>query len=169
MRQTLPARESEWMPTRANGQDWLVSWHPAGDPPIGTPHGAAGVCVTPDRRLVLISHDGEHWGFPAGRPEPDETPQQTLRRELREEACVNVEWARPLGYARSECLAGRERGLVLVRSYWLAGVEVGPWEPLFEIRHRRIVSIAEASRQVRDPDEVATRISFRALHEAGLG
>ena len=56
------------MPTRSGGQDWLVSWHLPDDPRPGRAHGAAGVCVAGDR-LVLISHDGVHWGFPAGRPE----------------------------------------------------------------------------------------------------
>jgi hypothetical protein len=47
------------MPLHSSGQDWLVSWHPADDPPRGRPHGAAGICVAGDD-LVLISHDGTH-------------------------------------------------------------------------------------------------------------
>jgi hypothetical protein len=59
---------------------------------------------------------------------------------------------------------------VLVRSCWLAKVEIGPWEPQFEIVHRRIVPVVDAIGFVRDPDPAATRISStRALAEAGLG
>jgi hypothetical protein len=88
---------------------------------------------------------------------------------MMEEACVVVVGARLLGFARSECVNGRQQGLVLVRSYWRAEVEVKPWDPKFEIQHRRVVAAAEAKTHVRDPDAVATRISFRALDEAGVG
>jgi hypothetical protein len=43
------------------------------------------------------------------------------------------------------------------------------WEPRFEVVHRRIVPAACARERVRDPDDVATRISQRALVEARLG
>jgi 8-oxo-dGTP pyrophosphatase MutT (NUDIX family) len=170
---TVPtaARDFAAMHTESGGQQWLVSWHPPDPaPPDGRDHGAAGICVGNDGRdLVLISPDGTHWGFPAGRPEGAETPAETLAREMREEACVEVLDARLLGFARSECVEGRERDLVLVRSYWLARVAIGPWQPQFEILHRKVVPSAEATLHVRDPDAVATRISLRALAEAGPG
>src|SRR5882762_5153257 len=166
---SLAAQDWEQMWSRSNQQDWIVSWYPRHIPPAGAPHGAAGVCVTGNDQLVLISHDGEHWGFPAGRPEGNESLKETLCREMIEEACVVVVGARLLGFARSECVNGRQQGLVLVRSYWRADVEIKPWEPKFEIRHRRVVAAAEAKNHVRDPDTVATRISYRALDEAGIG
>ncbi len=163
-----PAIAGELMPARGNGQDWLVAWHSATVVPGGTPHGAAGICVGPQSELILISHDGTLWGFPAGRPEGPESPEQTLRREVREEACARVVSARLLGFALSECVRGAQRGTVLVRSYWRADVLIDPWNPNHEIRHRRIVAAADALREVRDPDHAATRISHRALIEAGL-
>jgi 8-oxo-dGTP pyrophosphatase MutT (NUDIX family) len=166
---SVPARDHEQMPSQTGGQDWLVSWHQPDDPPSGRPHGAAGICVAEGDRLVLISADGVHWGFPAGRPEDGERIEETLRRELWEEACVRVLGAQLLGFARGECVAGREVGVGLFRSYWRAEVEVLAWEPRFEIAHRRIVPAVQARESVRDPDEVATRISLRALIEAGLG
>jgi 8-oxo-dGTP pyrophosphatase MutT (NUDIX family) len=169
MPRSLAAQDGLRMRSRSHGQDWLVSWHPPPTPPEGTPHGAAGVCVTGDDQLVLISHDGEHWGFPAGRPEGHESPEETLRREMLEEACATVTGARLLGFARSECINGSQHGLVLVRSYWRADVDIAPWTPMYEIRHRRVVAAAEATDHVRDPDPVATRISHRALAEAGVG
>ena len=166
---SVPARDREPMPSSTGGQDWLVSWHQPGDPPAGRSHGAAGVCVAGGDQLVLISHDGISWGFPAGRPEAGEHIEETLRRELWEEAGVRVVSAQLLGFARSECIAGPEAGLVLVRSYWRTAVEVLAWQPQFEIVHRRMIPAAQARHQVRDPDEAAARISQRALIEAHLG
>jgi 8-oxo-dGTP pyrophosphatase MutT (NUDIX family) len=169
---TVPtaARDGEAMHSVSGGQHWRTSWHPAGAAPQGRNHGAAGICVGNDGRdLVLTSTDQKHWVFPAGRPEGAETLRETLTREMREEACVDVLDARLLGFARSECVQGHEQGLVLVRSLWLAQVVIGAWEPQFEIPHRKVVPAAEATAHVSDPDPVVARISLRALVEAGLG
>jgi hypothetical protein len=64
---------------------------------------------------------------------------------------------------------GRQRGLVLVRSYWLADDDLQPWVAEFEIAHRRLVATHEAGAHGCDPDEVATRIFHCALEEAGIG
>jgi hypothetical protein len=81
-----------------------------------------------------------------------------------------MSWVRgSWGYARSQCVSGWQQGLVLVRSYWRADIDARTWEPRFEVRHRRMVAAAGAGKHVRDPDEVATRISYRALDEAGIG
>ncbi len=102
---------------------------PAASAPPGQPHGANAFCLTSDGDVVLISPDGERWGWPGGRPEPGESWEQTLRREISEEACATVTGARLLGFVRSRCTSGREEGLVLVRSIWLAEVTVLPWQP----------------------------------------
>lgn len=166
---TTPARDREQLPTVSAGQHWLVSWHPPDAVLEGRPHGAAGVCVGNDGRdLVLISPDRVYWGLPAGRPEGTETPRQTLEREMREEACVEVLDARLLGFSHSACTKGHELGLVLVRSFWRADVRIEPWRPQFEIPRRRIVPASTATGFLREPGPVAQRISLRALTEAGL-
>jgi ADP-ribose pyrophosphatase YjhB (NUDIX family) len=138
------AADGEPVRIRSNGQDWLVSWHPPPDAPDGIPHGAEGVCVTPEGNVVLVGHDGETWDLPAGRPEPGEAWADTLRREMLEEACATVVTARLLGFVRGECVAGAERGRTLVRSIWRADVSLEPWDPQFEIPHRRVAAPAEA-------------------------
>jgi ADP-ribose pyrophosphatase YjhB (NUDIX family) len=166
------ARDGEQIAVRAgeaqsNDQDWIVSWHPALTPPEGTPHGSSGICVTGDGGIVLISEDGERWDVPGGGPEGNETWEETLRREVREEACATVVHASLLGFCRSACIAGPQVGQVLVRSLWRAEVELGPWEPQFEVAHRRVVGAAEVVDQVACADGLA-RIICRALHEAAI-
>lgn len=135
----LAARDGEEFAFSANDGDWIVSWQPAAVAPEGTPHGATGICLTGDGSLVLISHDGERWGLPGGRPEEHESWEQTLHREVLEEACAIVTQARLLGFTQSRCLSGPEKGLVLVRSLWRAEVELATWKPQFEMTHRLVV------------------------------
>lgn len=94
-----------------NGEDWRVGWYPPPDPPPGTPHGAAAVCVIGDQ-VVLVSSDGQRWGLPGGRPEPRERWIDTLQREVGEEACAVVERARLLGFTRGICVRGPQEGRV---------------------------------------------------------
>jgi ADP-ribose pyrophosphatase YjhB (NUDIX family) len=159
-------QDGEELVLRSNGQVWAVTWHPPGSPPEGAPHGAAGVCVTSEGLVVLISTDGEQWDLPGGRPEADEAWEQTLRREMLEETCSVVLHARLLGFSRGACREGHERGLVLVRSMWRAEVELGPWEPRFEIAHRRLVT-AETLRSLEIGGPFAP-LMRRALAEAGV-
>ena len=157
--------DGEELQIHTNGQTWLLSWHPPGDPPSGTPHGAAGICRTSTGEIVLIRHDGREWDFPAGRPEADESARETLRRELLEEACVAVHEAQLLGLVRSRCVYGHEEGLVLVRSFWLADVNVQPWSQCFETSGRCMVPPQEVLCYL---SPVFTAVNSRALSEAGL-
>ena len=161
------ARDGEEFVVRSNGGDWLTAWHSPNAVPAGTPHGANAFCVTADDCAVLISNDGERWGWPGGRPEGDESWEQTLRREILEESCSIVTDARLLGFCRSACLSGQEKDRVLVRSIWRAEVELLPWNPRFEIPHRRIVPADEVSAHLWMEDGFE-RIYHRALVEAGL-
>lgn len=151
----------------AAGQVWLVSWFPATDRPEGCDHGAAAVCLSGDGSAVIVSPDGVAWDVPAGRPDPGETPIETMRREVLEEACAIVTDARCLGFVRSRCIAGREEGLTLVRAFWLATVEVKPWAPKFEIRHRDFVAPAHLIERLGLPDPLGQMLQ-RACAVAGL-
>jgi 8-oxo-dGTP pyrophosphatase MutT (NUDIX family) len=160
-----PLRDAEEIEISTGGQRWVTSWHPPVVAPSGNHHGSAGICVTDGGDVVLSSADGASWDFPAGRPEGDETWEQTLRREMLEEACAAVTDARLLGFSRGRCVGGAEAGLVLVRSIWLARVELLAWEPQFEIRFRRLLPPCEAIELV---SQVFKRVWERAFAEAGL-
>ena len=148
-----------------NGQTWVVSWHPPTAAPTGIPHGSAGICVTDTNEIVLISSDGIHWDLPAGRPEGDETWEQTLRREMYEEVCATVVDAQLLGFCRSRCIAGHEKGFVLVRSFWRAQIILHDWEPAFETTHRRVVSETDILQHL---PPVFAPVFRRALVEAAV-
>ena len=64
MLERLVARDGEEFAVRSNGGDWLTAWHPPLEVPAGTRHGANGLCVTADDRVVLISNDAKRWGWP---------------------------------------------------------------------------------------------------------
>jgi ADP-ribose pyrophosphatase YjhB (NUDIX family) len=150
----------------AGGQDILVTWFPAHDVPEGKRHGSAGICVTDNNEIVLITPDGKNWGFPGGRPEDDESWEETLRREVREEACVEVRNARLLGFGRTKCIRGHEKGLVLVRSIWLAKVQLNGWEPEPGMLARKPVSPEKILEELES--DVFLPMYHRALIVAGL-
>jgi ADP-ribose pyrophosphatase YjhB (NUDIX family) len=158
-------RDGQELLIRAGGQDWLTSWHSPPHAPSGTPHGAAGICITASGGIVMISPDGIQWDLPAGRPEGDETWEQTLRREMREEACATLLEARLLGFSRGACIAGPQAGLVLVRSFWRAQVTLDAWNPQFEIPHRCIVPPAQILSHL---PPVFLPVFRRALSEAKI-
>ncbi len=167
MVQRRVARDGEEFAVSSNGGDWLIAWHSPIAVPAGKAHGANAFCITVGNSVVLISADGERWGWPGGRPEGDESWEQTLRREMLEEICAIVRDARLLGFCRAACLTGSEQGLVLVRSVWRAEVELMPWEPRFEIAHRRVVPANELLSHLR-MEQGFEPIYHRALAEAGL-
>lgn len=160
------ACDCEEFAVRSNGGDCLIPWPPPVEVPSGTPHGANGLCATDDG-VVLISTDAKPGGWPGGRPEGGESWEQTLRREMLEEACCIVRDARLRGFCRSRCLSGPEKGLVLVRSIWRAEVDLGPWEPRFEIAHRRVVPTDGVPSSLW-MEHGFEPICYRALTEAAL-
>jgi ADP-ribose pyrophosphatase YjhB (NUDIX family) len=151
----------------SNEGDWRMAWHPPGDAPRGEPHGADGFCVTADGAIVLVSADGLRWGWPGGRPEEGESWEDTLRREIAEEACATVTGARLLGFVRARCLRGTEKGLVLVRSIWRAEVSLLPWRPQHEIPFRRVVPADELATHLW-MEAGAEPLYSRAAREADL-
>ncbi|MFF3559328.1 NUDIX domain-containing protein [Streptomyces sp. NPDC002574] len=135
----------------AHGQDWRVAYCPPPEPPPGTPYGAEVVCVVGDR-ILLVSEDGQRWRLPSSRPEPRERCRDTMRREVREEACAAVVERRLLGFSRGVCVRGPQEGLVLIRAMWRAEVRLAPWDPHRGTVHRRLLSVGEAFRTLTIPE-----------------
>jgi ADP-ribose pyrophosphatase len=80
------------LPNKAEGE-WECIRHPGG---------ALAIPVTPDGQLVLTRQyrfavQGRLLEFPAGTVEPDETPAQTIQREIEEEIGFRAQTWRSLG------------------------------------------------------------------------
>ena len=147
----------------SGGNRWVLSWHSAASAPEGRADGAAGICVVEAGEVVVVSDDGASWNIPGGRPEGDEDWEQTLRREVLEEACAVVTEARLLGFTRGRCVEGPASGPASVRSVWVARVRLEEWVPRFEIRHRKLVAFDECE-AILLPEY--GRLWRRAFHDA---
>ncbi len=83
-----------------------------------------GICFC-DRKLVIVfGHFGgkdREWGFPGGRLEIGETPEEALKREVREESNMEVLSYLPVGYQRGskpgQGFSYQLRYVCLVRPY----------------------------------------------------
>ncbi len=86
---------------------------------------------------MLVTWDGEHWTLPGGTREAGERLEQTLAREVREEACARVVHSRYLGCQHVERLDG-ERASYYQTRFW-ARVELEPFTREHEMTARRLV------------------------------
>jgi 8-oxo-dGTP diphosphatase len=109
--------------------------------PTRSIHVSAAVIHDADGRLLLVRKAGTSaFMQPGGKPEPGETPEETLARELDEELGVRLSPAdlRPLGSFRAA--AANEPGFVVVAEVFAA--ELGEQSPVVaaEIAELRWVS-----------------------------
>ena len=95
---------------------------------------AEAIAFTATGEIVAVS-EGEpaRWMFPGGRREVGESLDDTLDRELLEEACALVTSREVLGYQRFDHCDGRRAGQVSLDAIYWARVDLRP----FEARYRR--------------------------------
>jgi ADP-ribose pyrophosphatase YjhB (NUDIX family) len=140
-------------------------------PPLPALTQCYGLCFTPERRVVLVSSGERWWTLPGGTVEPGEQPYDTLVRELAEEACARVLRARYLACQHvwdPEAPDGRTSHY---QARWWARVELGEWDPQFEIEERCAVPVEEvlATLSWRDKSIAGRLLSMALAVEAEEG
>jgi SAM-dependent methyltransferase/8-oxo-dGTP pyrophosphatase MutT (NUDIX family) len=96
---------------------------------MADPRSCKAVLVAEGRVLLLRNGRGE-WELPGGRPDPGEAPAAAVRREVREEAGLDVSVGQLLAQWRYEVLPGR---FVLVAAFACALEHAG--EPVLSAEH----------------------------------
>jgi len=85
-----------------NGQKVIFTWIPTNDIEKYQPiRNVVGICLN-DKHEVLICRETEEegWKLPGGRPENNETPIETLKREIMEEVDIVVSNIKAIGTQR---------------------------------------------------------------------
>jgi 8-oxo-dGTP pyrophosphatase MutT (NUDIX family) len=69
-----------------------IDWIPASAAAAPARWTRAKACCVDDAGFVVLvrQHDQDNWVYPGGRPKQAETPEQTMIREVAEEACATV-------------------------------------------------------------------------------
>lgn len=99
---------------------------------------AYGMCFDKKGRVLIVSHKKNKWGLPGGKPEKGESYEETLKREVMEEANVEIVDLIPIGYNKIE------------------QIKDGKKEIFFQLRYA--ASVKKILRQKVDP---ATNVIFK--------
>ncbi|TSC55399.1 MAG: NUDIX protein [Parcubacteria group bacterium Gr01-1014_18] len=100
------------------GENYLQELHDDEDFSVLEPvKQVSGICFTDADHIVLYKNKGGYYGIPGGGPEAGETFQATLRRELFEEAALEVVRFGPAGYMKVSSESDPEKIQYQLR-YW---------------------------------------------------
>jgi 8-oxo-dGTP diphosphatase len=118
-----------------------------------------------DIEVVLVHRpDYDDWSLPKGKPDGDETPEETARREVEEETGMTCRLGPELASTRYVDGKGRDK---IVR-YWAMTVEhQRDRQPDDEVDEWRWVEIDEAEAMLTYPHDRIVLESLRAVVEHG--
>jgi 8-oxo-dGTP pyrophosphatase MutT (NUDIX family) len=107
-----------------------------------------GIIIDSENRVLLISEDEQFWSLPGGTIEPGENHVQTLKREVFEEAAVEIDETVfvPFFYLKSFEIRGDDQLFDVSQLRYISRVKsVQNFEkdPGGNIRHRKFVTLDE--------------------------
>jgi 8-oxo-dGTP pyrophosphatase MutT (NUDIX family) len=118
---------------------YKISWFdPPSRPPLELTTQALGICFTAGGEIILVTLDHERWTLPGGTIEQSETLEQTLTREVWEEASARVRDCAYIGCQLVEELDGQLASYYQTR-FW-ARVALEPFVPEDDVTARRLVA-----------------------------
>lgn len=97
-----------------------------------------------DKNELLIVKNKRTWTIPGGHPEMNETPKETLLREVMEEACIKIKEINYLGAV--EVVENNETYYQL--RYTAKVAEVLPFVQEWEINERKFVNLKDLSKYI---------------------
>ena len=163
-----PSERSSW-----NGHVYTLTWQAGATVPENTSFiQASGVCFTSEGELVLVEDETGERMLPGGHPEMGESLEQTLIREVWEEACATVEKAIYFGSQQVD-----EEGYeTRYQARFWTRVKLEPFIPRFETTRRILVKPADflttlnwsTTQIARAMFAAATEIETREKHLAGI-
>src|SRR6266536_170260 len=120
-----------------------------------------GVCFVGDKLVIGFGGHKHGWGLIGGTIEPGESFEQTLRREIQEEANLQVVAARPIGDQR---VTDPQGGVVYQLRYVCSVEPIGPFvaDPAGSVTGIKLIDPHDYRRYF-DWGEIGERLINRAL------
>lgn len=125
-----------------------------------------GVCFCDDKMVIGYGGKKQNWGLIGGTIEPDETFEQTLKREIQEESNMEVLTALPIGYQKMTDT--RDGSFVYQLRYACLARPHGPFvsDPAGSITEIKLIDPVEVKNYF-DWGKIGDRIIARALELKG--
>jgi 8-oxo-dGTP pyrophosphatase MutT (NUDIX family) len=133
-----------------DGREIFLEWVESGFIPNGVMISqVTGYCID-DAGRILIVKNKRGWGFPGGHPETGEKPEETLHREVAEEANVKLKKPKLIGYVKvNDPQNGSVEGKHYIQLRYLAKIKtVGNFKKEFETSERDFVGIEFLSQYI---------------------